>query len=176
MLWILQNPAHTPLYNFRRNRGSNPSFFLSERNIKSGPFWSAFPLPHVFISTSPFHPLPTLFPSPYRRSPSIPGSTFLWPALRGSRNATQKGSSIKEVSANGVLWLGSTEAVGYSSSLSATETQHVKQAFTRIVCAQSCRLKVSVKTQLLLDLPRTRRHQVLVWGRKKNSYWVNQAE
>ncbi len=113
--------------------------FLTERNIK---VWS----PLVCFTSSPllrlppFHPLSNLSPPPYLLSPSIPGSTFLWPVLRGSHNATQKESGIKEASVDGVLWQGSAEALSYSYSLSATETQHIKQAFTRIVCAQSCRL------------------------------------
>lgn len=100
--------------------------------------WSALPLLRYSVSPLP-PPLPNLSAPPYPPPPSIPGSTFLWPVLRGSRNATQKESSIKEVSVDGVLWQG-TEGLSYSYSLSATETQHIKQAFNRIVCAQSSRI------------------------------------
>lgn len=41
---------------------------------------------------------------------------------------------------DGVLWQGSTKALSYSYLLSGTEIQHIKQAFTWILCAQSCRL------------------------------------
>lgn len=67
-------------------------------------------------------------------------STFLWPVQRGSCNATQKESSVKEVAVDGVLWQGNAEALRYTS---AAETHCIKWAFTCVLSAHSCRLKGS---------------------------------
>lgn len=61
------------------------------------------PSSHCRKSSSPVPSEPSLDSLLHISASLGPGSTFLWPLLTGSRNATQKGSSSKEVRADGGL-------------------------------------------------------------------------